>query len=505
MGISRFRPKKIPVYEVGDIGPGGGIIRATPTSANNNTGKYYEAANVPATYPSNVAVPGEATIPYGYLGDDSISSINSKSGFLNSLKIYSRYGDTYTYAVRSCLKYDNPKKDWYLPSLYELYNLVNPIPGQYYGGYHSTSSMEDTPRYEYSSNLQLPSPDNPPIVYKIIGIDNNNQKIWIAAARRNGVGVVYRVTDMNGGPTEISLSPMTYARCVAYGNGMLIVAGSVSSNTGTDMMKSTDLGITWTSARTNAGDMSLFEEIKFANGYFIAIGRLLGAGVQKIWKSTDGTTWTQCTTSIPNGYTIRDLIYNDGKWIVIGQGGMLVTSTDDGATWTTSFPASLLTDNLYSINYGDGKIVIGGGYLYVSTDNGVTWTTVDYSYLDYFGTAILKYNDYTKKWYLVVNDDSDGYIYESSDLTGFTKVKYYNGSPVEYLKKGSISGYGPTGLYVDREYIAFCWDGGFRRYRKGANFYYVENLVEQSPNASDPTVSTAKYYVPIRSFYPHGV
>lgn len=492
MGISRFKPKKIPVYEVGDIGPGGGIIAATPTSSGNLTKCYYEVArNEYITRNSTTLVQG---LPLPYFGGDEISNTNSKDGFLNSLNIYNIYKDSYTYPVRSCLQFENRQKDWYLPSIYESSNfLVAVAPEDVPYGYIS-SSRKEAPRYDYGGPAISLSPASI-VVNEIFSIENNS--IWFALAKRT-TGIVHRITNLNGSYTEISLSPMTNAKSIAYGNGVLIIVGQ-GFNT-VDIVRSTNLGVSWSTSRTNTGDMTTFDKVKFGNGYFIAIGRL--SNVQKIWKSTDGTTWTQCTTSIPNGYTIRDLIYNDGKWIVIGEGGMLVTSTNDGTTWTTSFPASLLADALHSINYGDGKLVIGGGYLYVSTDNGVTWNNIDYSYLGVYGRGTVKYNDYAQKWYLILGDETDGYVYQSSNLQNFTTIKVQDDTVATYIKNNSNSP--NTSLYIDKQYIAISYTGGYSINIKLTEFYAIA-IGPFGGEYTEEVTNTSFIYAPMRKFYPHGV
>lgn len=132
------------------------------------------------------------------------------------------------------------------------------------------------------------------------------------------------------------------------------------------------------------------------NGNFIRVGYDYNTGECISSSSTDqGLTFAFAPKVIdPNGYMYCIACGNDGKWIAGGvtyRGGgvsyaFVVTSTDDGATWTNltrigfsavgvqSFPPAIGTDGngtwIATINVGPSY----DPYYVISTDNGVTWS-----------------------------------------------------------------------------------------------------------------------------------
>lgn len=119
MSIKRFRPKKIPVYEIGDIGPGGGIIFMTPSTSGNDTGRYFEFATN-ARFP----VSGFHALPI--VNDTlNISSLDLStsvgSGFFNTLVLNQYYINDTNSILWFVKNYtNNGHNDWYIPSRGEM-------------------------------------------------------------------------------------------------------------------------------------------------------------------------------------------------------------------------------------------------------------------------------------------------------------------------------------------------------------------------------------------------
>lgn len=118
---------------------------------------------------------------------------------------------------------------------------------------------------------------------------------------------------------------------------------------------------------------------------FGAAGKVMmaaGAGPAPISVSS----WTERTS--PKDYTLYSIAWGDGTWVAVGENDgsncYVITSTDDGVTWTErTLPgqdSGSLTMNV--VVYGNGVFVAGGGTdgsnvdLYTSTD-GITWTERD--------------------------------------------------------------------------------------------------------------------------------
>lgn len=112
--------------------------------------------------------------------------------------------------------------------------------------------------------------------------------------------------------------------------------------------------------------------IAYGNGKYIVVG--FGGFVSS---STDGKTWT--TPEKIGTTTWLAITYANGKFIMAGYDGYVSSSTD-GKEWTT--PEKIddniinMTKGWKAIIYGDGKYVMAGlrGYVSSSTD-GKEWTT----------------------------------------------------------------------------------------------------------------------------------
>lgn len=112
-------------YEIGDIGPGGGKIFITPSTAGNSTGKYFEVAPV--------GVEVERTWATGANQSTEVSGADGTAigtGEQNTADIVAQSGNV---AATSAAKYcsdlvSGGKSDWFLPSKDELNQMyVNRI------------------------------------------------------------------------------------------------------------------------------------------------------------------------------------------------------------------------------------------------------------------------------------------------------------------------------------------------------------------------------------------
>ncbi|MSU48169.1 MAG: PKD domain-containing protein [Opitutus sp.] len=116
--------------------------------------------------------------------------------------------------------------------------------------------------------------------------------------------------------------------------------------------------------------------IAYANGRFvIATTDLDGATKEDIgglWTSPDGYSWTPFLTGALDSANLNTAIYAADRWIGLGTGGTIVTSTD-GINWPRS--ASGITQSITSVAFGNGLIVaVATGGQIVTSPNGQTWT-----------------------------------------------------------------------------------------------------------------------------------
>ncbi|WP_287409375.1 hypothetical protein [Oceanithermus sp.] len=143
-------------------------------------------------------------------------------------------------------------------------------------------------------------------------------------------------------------------RSVAFGNGTFVAGGE-----GGTLLSSTD-GVSWTVRPTASLDP--IRSVIFAQNKFVALqGRY-------VLISTDGATWSSNEVEV----TLYDVAYGGGRFVGVGSGGNVLTSSD-AVNWTKQ--GSITSYTLLGIAYGNGVFttVAGGGKIFTSSD-GVNWT-----------------------------------------------------------------------------------------------------------------------------------
>lgn len=150
-------------------------------------------------------------------------------------------------------------------------------------------------------------------------------------------------------------------KSIAYGNGKYVVVGSDG------YVSMSNDGESWTTPKVIT--KYTIHRIIYANGMFLAVGGNSPNDDAYIAKSKDGITWD---ISHSGRYEWNDIIYCNGKYIVVGDTGYLSMS-DDGESWT---PSNLpTTEPITCIAYGNGKYVTTGKYGNISSSpNCIDWT-----------------------------------------------------------------------------------------------------------------------------------
>lgn len=119
-----------------------------------------------------------------------------------------------------------------------------------------------------------------------------------------------------------------------------------------------------------SNNTSNVQGVTYANGLF------LGAGVACVVGSPDGITWTKYNIPVfASGDQVYSVTYGAGKYLAVGAGGKVATSTDL-ITWTLQTVSTWGGDAALSIVYnGSNLFVICGpnGKIATSPD-GITWT-----------------------------------------------------------------------------------------------------------------------------------
>lgn len=215
---------------------------------------------------------------------------------------------------------------------------------------------------------------------------------------------------------------------VTFGNGRFI------ANSGTAIISSTD-GITWSTVHTATETIFC---VAFGGGTFIAAG---GNGSStSVYYSTNGTTWTKSASS-PGSGNILDVAYINGIFVgAIGSPSTVVRSTNLGVTWgTVSTGQNTWNFNSVGADADAGMFILGGDYgrILTSTDNGSTWVSrlsVGYEAAGQF-YDVASGSDY----YFAIADN--GLIWVSSPFT-------YNAVTDFVLPNGRVSGMAGQKPYV---------------------------------------------------------
>ena len=114
-------------YEIGDIGPAGGVIfyRASVSETDtsfDNEGFTLEGSSGRFHYLELAPASTEIELPWGENIDYLQNSANFSSGLQNTLNIIDNYNGTNTIAAQYCRNLNvNGYTDWFLPSHYMLY------------------------------------------------------------------------------------------------------------------------------------------------------------------------------------------------------------------------------------------------------------------------------------------------------------------------------------------------------------------------------------------------
>jgi photosystem II stability/assembly factor-like uncharacterized protein len=112
---------------------------------------------------------------------------------------------------------------------------------------------------------------------------------------------------------------------IKYCRGVYVTVGSNSDYTGGDLFWS-NTGLTWSSG-SFAPNVPLFG-VACGDSEFIAVGT---SGL--ILKSIDGKTWSVTGSGVTDN-TLYYPIYANGKYLVVGDNGTVVISSDGGESWT---------------------------------------------------------------------------------------------------------------------------------------------------------------------------
>jgi len=173
------------------------------------------------------------------------------------------------------------------------------------------------------------------------------------------------------------------------------------------LIYSGDNGVTWNSHG--------FVPAESLNGLYYVHDRFIGTCANgSLILSPYGINWSDYST--PSSASLQGATYGNNTFVVVGYGGEVVTSQDNGATWQVQ--TSVTSNNLRSVAYGNGTFVAAGGSngdVITSTD-GIAWTL--------WGGILPLQTCYRIVFYddVFLAIGSNGYVYSSSDGTAWSAV-----------------------------------------------------------------------------------
>jgi photosystem II stability/assembly factor-like uncharacterized protein len=145
---------------------------------------------------------------------------------------------------------------------------------------------------------------------------------------------------------------------------------STAGNGAAGVIKSTDLGLTWTLANDGIENVDVTQLLYSDNKWFAASE---GKGVMV---SINGIGWTKSNSGLPPGGIVRKL-YNYNNTILAGTGfDGVYQSTDAGLNWNKLDPNGVLrNETILSLTSKDNYLFAGTSFhgIYRSSDNGNSW------------------------------------------------------------------------------------------------------------------------------------
>lgn len=122
-------------------------------------------------------------------------------------------------------------------------------------------------------------------------------------------------------------------------------------------------------AQGNDHTPDLLRDVSWGNGVFIAVG---GDQNSMVMRSTNGATWTE--DHAPGGTQWKGgVAYGGGLWVAVGGVGTVITSDDDGQSWSTE--EVRLPSAGRDVAHGGGLFVaVGDSGMIASSTDGDSWS-----------------------------------------------------------------------------------------------------------------------------------
>jgi len=152
----------------------------------------------------------------------------------------------------------------------------------------------------------------------------------------------------------------------------------VAVGDGGKIYKSTD-GLAWNDVSASGVSDHLQGVSYLSSGNWVAVGTN-----GTLLLSPDGTSWTRSTATLPTllrTATLRSVASVGAIWVMVGDAGVVTTSTDSGATWTDYSSSIDGFPNFYAVNGSSTTfssltqfLIVGASGTVYSSPNGTVWT-----------------------------------------------------------------------------------------------------------------------------------
>jgi hypothetical protein len=173
---------------------------------------------------------------------------------------------------------------------------------------------------------------------------------------------------------------------ITYGDGRFVAVGagspSATVNGAGVVLVSAD-GRIWQAQTLPVGPygpITMLKSVSFGNGTFVAVGEAgdqpsqLTYGV--VLTSLNGIDWTIQPTAFPDN--LSAVTFGNGTFVVVTQNSFtaladtVILTSVDGMNWDPSDAGT--TESLFAVGFGANRFVAVGGDVVSSTDDGDTWT-----------------------------------------------------------------------------------------------------------------------------------
>jgi photosystem II stability/assembly factor-like uncharacterized protein len=136
---------------------------------------------------------------------------------------------------------------------------------------------------------------------------------------------------------------------IIYGNGLFVVVGNGG-------IFSSYSGSTWTHRSSELKEAAI--KITYENNLFVAVGNY----GKNIVTSSDGITWEVKSLNLANWYGIA---YGNNLYLAVGSSPAIIATSPDGITWTKQTNPDGIPVHLLDVLYENNKfIIIGDGKIY---------------------------------------------------------------------------------------------------------------------------------------------